>query len=168
MTGYYGGRTETRVRRMPVPVVVLDFTSEYPSVCRLLDAWSFLTAERIDAIEEDAAAVQRFVDELTADALFDASSWSRFFAICQIEPDGEVLPVRARYDDHGQLGIGVNPYHYDAKRIEKPYPWYALPDIVASNLLGGRAPRIRRVIGFVPRGTIEGLRSTSLRGMVAG
>lgn len=166
MTAYFGGRTETRVRRVPVPVVVLDFKSEYPTVCRLLGAWPTLTADQIDAIEVDPGQVQSFVDGLTADDLFDRRTWSEFNVICQVEPTGEILPVRARYDEHGQLGIGVNPYQYDAERLGEPWPWYALPDVVTSRVLGGRAPRIRRAIRFEPRGSAPGLSSTSLRGTV--
>jgi hypothetical protein len=166
MTGYFGGRTETRVRRTPVPVVVLDFKSEYPTVCRLLDAWSILTAERIDAVETDPRQVRSLVDGLATEDLFDPDTWRAFNVICQVEPAGEILPVRARYDEHGQLGIGVNPFHFDAERLGEPWPWYALPDVVASKVLGGRAPRIRRAIRFQPYGRATGLASTSLRGAV--
>src|SRR5207245_2827712 len=36
MTAYYGGRAECRIRRVPVPVVYLDFRSMYPTVCSLM------------------------------------------------------------------------------------------------------------------------------------
>jgi hypothetical protein len=166
MTAYFGGRTETRVRRVPVPVVVLDFKSEYPTVCRLLGAWPTLTADRVHAVQVDPGQVQSFVDGLKADDLFDRGTWSEFNMICQVEPTGEILPVRARYDEHGQLGIGVNPFYYDAERLGEPWPWYALPDVVTSRVLGGRAPRIRRAIRFEPRGNAPGLSSASLRGTV--
>src|SRR5439155_18935944 len=39
MSGFYGGRAEARIVRTPVPVVLVDFTSMYPSVNALLGTW---------------------------------------------------------------------------------------------------------------------------------
>jgi hypothetical protein len=36
MQSYYGGRSESRIRCVEVPVVPVDFTSEYPTCCALL------------------------------------------------------------------------------------------------------------------------------------
>jgi hypothetical protein len=120
----------------------------------------------IDAREEDPSAVKSFLDDLSEDALFDPATWKQLPVICQVAPSGDVLPVRARYDGHGQLGIGVNPYHVDQGRLGTPFPWYTLPDVIASKLLGGRAPRVLRAIRFLPDGTDDGLAPTSLRGLV--
>ena len=35
MQSFYGGRSETRIRGVEVPVAPLDFTSEYPTCCAL-------------------------------------------------------------------------------------------------------------------------------------
>jgi len=43
-SAFYGGRAEARIRRTPVPVVLTDFTSMYPTVCALMGFWPFLTA----------------------------------------------------------------------------------------------------------------------------
>ena len=45
MQSYYGGRSECRIRHEAVPVVPVDFTSEYPSCCANLGLFKFLTAE---------------------------------------------------------------------------------------------------------------------------
>ena len=45
MQSYYGGRSETRIRCAEVPVVPVDFTSEYPSCCALLGLFDVLTAK---------------------------------------------------------------------------------------------------------------------------
>jgi hypothetical protein len=37
LQSYYGGRSETRIRCAEVPVVPVDFASQYPSACVLLD-----------------------------------------------------------------------------------------------------------------------------------
>src|SRR5207248_1819015 len=44
MQSYYGGRSETRIRSVEVPVVPVDFTSEYPTCCALLGLFKVLTA----------------------------------------------------------------------------------------------------------------------------
>ena len=46
MGSFMGGRSETRIRLQEVPVVPVDFTSEYPSTCVLLGIWNILTAQR--------------------------------------------------------------------------------------------------------------------------
>ena len=45
MQSYYGGRSETRIRCAEVPVVPVDFTSEYPTCCALLGLFDVLTAK---------------------------------------------------------------------------------------------------------------------------
>ena len=47
MQSYYGGRSETRVRCAAVPVVPVDFTSQYPSCCALLGLFDVLTAKSV-------------------------------------------------------------------------------------------------------------------------
>jgi hypothetical protein len=52
MQSYYGGRSETRIRCAEVPVVPVDFTSEYPSCCALLGLFDVLTAKTVE-FEDD-------------------------------------------------------------------------------------------------------------------
>ncbi|MGH2651510.1 MAG: hypothetical protein ACRDHK_09910 [Actinomycetota bacterium] len=75
-----------------------------------------------------------------------------------IDPDDDVLPVRARYEA-GRQGwqIGVNPLRGEPR-------WYALADAVAAKLLTGRIPTILRALVPVPTGTQDGLRPVRLRG----
>ena len=62
MQTYYGGRSETRIRCTEVPVVPVDFTSEYPTCCALLDLFEILTAESI-TFEDDTNNIRKFVEE---------------------------------------------------------------------------------------------------------
>jgi hypothetical protein len=48
MESYSGGRAETMLRLNEVPVVPVDYTSEYPSVCALLGLFRILTAEKLE------------------------------------------------------------------------------------------------------------------------
>jgi hypothetical protein len=55
MAAFFGGRAECRIRRVPTPVRLYDFTSMYPTVGALMDLHRFQLASRI------------IVDEITAE-----------------------------------------------------------------------------------------------------
>jgi hypothetical protein len=82
---------------------------------------------------------------IAVDDCFDPGQWRDFVVIAEIVPDGDVVPVRADYaPENGN--IDINPLHAD-----RPL-WYALPDLIASKLLTGQTPTIRRALRFVPAG----------------
>ncbi len=78
----------------------------------------------------------------------------------QIQPDGDVLPVRANYRDTDEWSIGVNPLH-----SQQPL-WFTLPDLIASKLLSGRTPAVLQAVRFQPVGQQDGLTPVRLRGEV--
>jgi hypothetical protein len=160
MLGYFGGRAEARIRRTPVPVAYCDFLSMYPTVNSLMGMWDLLTAaelEIVDATDE----VRALLDGVTVERIFDPVVWNklRFFAL--VEPTDDLLPVRAQYaltEQH--FGIGVNCF-----TAQEGF-WYAGPDVVASTVLTGRAPRIQRAFRLVPKGRQDELRPVQLRGEI--
>lgn len=158
MQSYYGGRSETRIRCVEVPVVPVDFTSEYPTCCALLGLFYVLTAESV-TFEDDTESVRTFLRDITLDRCFEPSTWKecRFFAL--VKPDRDILPVRTVYNQVTQ-NIGNN---YLAS--ENPL-WFAGPDLIASAIRTGKAPQIIRAIRMVPHGKQAGMRSVNLRGMV--
>jgi hypothetical protein len=160
MAGYYGGRAETRIRCQPVPVVYVDFLSMYPTVCALLDLWSLLNHTRIRVDDGDPAKLQAWLNQLTPDHLFDKTTWPRIRALVQIQPNGEILPVRACYSGDRTFQIGVN--HYSSREPQ----WYALPDVAAATLLTGRAPRVLRVLQLKPGRRPSRLHPITLRGEI--
>jgi hypothetical protein len=158
MQAYYGGRCECHIRHTEVPVVHVDFTSQFPSANALLGNWQVLTARDVrftDATRE----VRRFLASVTLKRSFRKSFWRclSFFAL--VAPDDDILPVRAMYN-HETTNIGVN--HLTS---QKPI-WFAGPDVVASILLRGKVPRIVKAIRMVPQGRQAGLRTTKLRGLI--
>jgi hypothetical protein len=159
MVAYYGGRSECRIRRVPVPVVYCDFLAMYSTVCALLGLWRLLTSTKVRVVEHDPAQLQAQLGNLTPDQLLEPSRWPGLVALAQIAPDGDVLPVRGRYDGKN-FGIGLNPLH-----TTEPM-WYALPDLHAATLLTGRAPTILRHIAFAPGRRVRALRPVRLRGQV--
>jgi hypothetical protein len=158
MQSYFGGRAETRIRHWEVPVCLVDFMSQYPTVNELLGNWSVLIAESVefpDATDE----VRALLSKITLDNCFDRKIWPQFKFFALVCPDNDILPVRTVYNGTTQ-NIGVN-YLTSKEPI-----WFAGPDVIASILLTGKVPRIEKAIRVQPRGRQSGLGSTSLRGMV--
>ncbi len=158
MQSYYGGRSETRIRCAEVPVVPVDFTSEYPSCCALLGLFDVLTAESV-SFDDDTESVRRFLKRVTRQGCLKPALWERcnFFAL--VEPDNDILPVRTVYNEVTQ-NIGNN-------HLTSNTPiWFAGPDLIASVIRTGNVSRIIRAIRMVPHGKQAGMRSVNLRGMV--
>ncbi|MGH9765677.1 MAG: DNA polymerase, partial [Blastocatellia bacterium] len=165
MGGYFGGRTEVRQRRVMTQVLYCDFTSMYPTVSTLMGLWPFVIA--MGMTWRDATAETRaFVNRVTLAELQKRETWRRFHVIVQIEPDGDILPVRAKYeyeplpfqDRMAHYTIGLNYLSSD-----RPL-WYALPDIIASKLLTSRVPKILKAIAFEPKEQQDGLQPVTIAG----
>lgn len=145
MTTFYGGRTEVRIRKIPIKIKYLDFLSMYPTVCILQNLWSFVIANQID--EQDYTKQTReFVRETSLDDLQDPKIWRELAVIVGIKADSDILPVRARYGNKHSYNIGINHVTYDG------ILWYALSDVLASKILTGKSPEVIKAIRFVPKG----------------
>ena len=158
MQGYFGGKAECRIRSWEVPVCLVDFMSQYPTVNELLDNWSVLTAKNV-TFPDATKAVCKLLSRITLDRCFDRKLWPQFKFFGLIRPDDDILPVRAVYNGTTQ-NIGIN-YLTSKEPI-----WLAGPDIIASLLATGRVPHILKAIRIAPHHKQVGLGSTSLRGMV--
>ncbi|MEQ8832823.1 MAG: hypothetical protein RIB67_00100 [Miltoncostaeaceae bacterium] len=160
MAAYYGGRAECRIRRVPVPVVLCDFLSMYPTVNALMGSWQLLAAERIETVDA-TAEVRRLLASLDLERCFERELWRELLVLVEIEPAGEPLPVRARYrDPAGEWGIGLNHLHSTGSS------WYTLADCVTAKILGGTAPKVHRALRLIPVGAQSGLKPVRLRGAV--
>src|ERR1051326_7731857 len=71
-------------------------------------------------------------------------NWTKLQAIVLVEPQEDVLPIRAKYGQKHVWNIGIS--HVSSKSSL----WYSLADIIASKLYTGRTPKILRAIRFVP------------------
>jgi hypothetical protein len=161
MTAYYGGRSECRIRRHPMPVVYLDFSSMYPTVNALMKLWSLVIADRIEVRDATEDVIQ-LLEGLNLQRVFDPDFWPGLCVLVELLPQGDILPVRARYQGlsstNSGFQIGVNALSSNVPR------WYALPDVVASCLLSRRVPKVLRALRLEPHGIQEGLRPVALRG----
>jgi hypothetical protein len=157
MVAYFGGRAECRIRRVPIPISLLDFRSMYPTDCSLMGLSRFLTCARVKVTEEDPAKIERWLTRQNLESCFDQRLWSKLPALVLVQPSGDILPVRARYARGGSYGIGVNPFFSD-----EPV-WVTLADALASRLLIGRTPKILRCLRLTPVGRAAGIRPFSVR-----
>jgi hypothetical protein len=156
MSTFYGGRTSTRIRRFLVPVRYCDFLSMYPTVNALLGTWDLLTAAGYRIVDVTDRA-RELLATVTLDRLFDRGVWPELCFFAQLRPEGDILPVRAKWDTEDARQIGINPLTAGNQL------WYAGPDLVAAALLGSKPPRIERAFAIVPardeRGKVARLKS---------
>jgi hypothetical protein len=158
MQSYYGGRAECRIRKIPVPVVHTDFTSQYPTVNALLGNWDVLKASRV-RFEDCTRSVRRLLPKVRLPDTFTPEFWKELAFFVLIEPEKDILPVRTVYNGR-TLNIGIN---YLTSR--EPV-WYAGPDVVAAVLLTGKRPKVVKAVRMVSSGQQHLLRSTNLGGTV--
>lgn len=64
MASYFGGRVNSNICRVGVPVVYVDFASMYATVCILLGVWEMLCADQIESVEADPTRSQSCRDGL--------------------------------------------------------------------------------------------------------
>jgi len=164
MQAYFGGRAEAHIRRTRVPVMRLDFVSQYCTVNTLLRNWEVLTAASVkfpDATKD----VHDLLDRVARgpDVCFNRQLWPQFRFFALIRPDHDILPVRAAYNDKDtdRLNIGLN--HLSS---EEPI-WFAGPDVISSILLtGGKVPHILKAIQVAPVGKQAELNPVHLLGKI--
>jgi len=157
MTALFGGRTEVHIRRTPVPVTVLDVVSQYSACGILLRLQEFWTCARVEVVNEDPARLQGWLARVTLDEVLNPASWAEMRGLALVEPHDDVLPVRADWHGNGTLGIGINV----VARSDEPL-WFAIPDLVASALRTGHAPKVVAVQRYEPRGKAAGLHPVEL------
>ncbi|MGA8575271.1 MAG: hypothetical protein WB609_06200 [Candidatus Cybelea sp.] len=162
IAAYFGGRADVRVRKTDIPVRVLDFTAMYATIFCLQRLHRLLGAPSI-GIEVVTPWVKGLLSPSEASQwamLYDPQTWAKLNCLVLVDPNWAIVPARFRQDDKDPYTIAVTPLHTREGR------WYTLADVIASVLLGGPAPKIRRAIRFIPRGRHRA-RSTLFRGDVA-
>lgn len=152
MTTYFGGRTEVRIRKQPVKVSYLDFTSMYPTIYVLQNMDKFLKCRKV-TFETTTEATQGFMNSVSLEDIAKKETWSRLATICRIVPNDDVLPVRSKYDSKHTYNIGINYL----KSEENTSLCYTLPDLIASKLLTGKTPVVEEAITFHPEGMQDDL-----------
>ena len=163
-SAFFGGRASAHVRKVPVPVVYTDFLSQYSTVNVLMGLWQFVTAREIRVVEDCREELAALLRGVTPESVLDPASWKRLAGFARIIPDGDVLPLRAKYSGNSWQ-IGVNYVHANSDD-PKDGLWYAWPDLVASVLLTGKVPHIVEAFRLAPVGKAKGLKKLAFRGQV--
>jgi hypothetical protein len=161
-SAFFGGRAEARIVRTAVPVRVLDATSMYPLVNALIGSSELLTSEWLEVVDVTITVTATLGRSDVLERCLQPHFWRDELGVTLVELDGledQVLPVRAPWDpDSIDPGIGVNPLTYDGRL------WYMVQDVIASVLLTGRVPTVRRAFRLVGRGRHDGLQAVRFRG----
>jgi hypothetical protein len=165
-SAFFGGRTSAHIRKVAVPIVYTDFLSMYPTVNRLMNLWRFVTADKIKIIDHCQSKIQRFLNRLAPDDLFEPATWEEMTSFVRVIPNGDILPSRGKYSvESKDWQVAIN-HLYAGSDDRKDALWFSLPDIVASSLLHGRIPQIVDAFRIEPHGKLRGLKPTELRGAI--
>jgi hypothetical protein len=145
MQAYFGGRSEVRIRDVELPVVLLDYTSNYPASAALLNTWNLEIAEkiRIKDFTKEARAILRSV---SPHKVRERKFWSQLNFIAKVVPDGQFLPGRTVFSEESgaeDTNIGWNPL-FSSSGI-----WFTAPDL-ANAVLHGHAIKIMKAIRLDP------------------
>jgi len=146
---YFGGRADVRVRKLGLPVRVLDFTAMYATIFCVQGLHKLLGAHRL-GVQAVTTEIRGLVGQMASDnglaMLYDPKTWAKLNCLVLVDPNWAILPVRMRKAHEDPYTIAVTPLQTSEGR------WYTLADVLAAMLLGGTAPKVRRAIRFVSRG----------------
>ncbi len=165
-TAFFGGRTSAHIRKVPVPVVYVDFLSMYPTVNGLMDLRRFLIAREVRVVKHCHAKIDKFLRTLTPEKLFHSDTWKRLPAFVKIIPNGDLLPSRGKYSvASNDWQVALN-YLYASDHDPSKGLWFSLPDVAASVLLTGQIPMIVEAFALEPVGKLPGVGPVRLGGEV--
>jgi hypothetical protein len=154
LSGYYGGRSEDRIRLEPRECRLCDFKSQYPFVNHAMALDRFRLAEKIEIrkCKERIQELLRLSAEELLDFLHSRANWEQLCCFVQVKLDRNIVPIRASFD-----GDSVN---IATTYVSSPYPtWYALPDILGSRLFDETRPiEILDAFALIPIREVQGLK----------
>jgi len=156
MESYFGGRSEVRIRDVELPVMLVDYTSNYPTAAALLNVWKLMIAERI-RINDVTEEARDILQSVTSERLLKREFWAKLDFIAQVIPDGQICPVRTEYADiEGEAtNIGCNPL------FSKTPIWLTGPDL-ANAVLQSYRIKVVSAIRLLPVGVQKGLRPVKI------
>jgi transcriptional regulator with XRE-family HTH domain len=119
--------------------------------------WRFVRAQGM-SWRDTTTETRDFLENVTVADLKRQETWRLLTTIVQVMPDGEIFPIRAKYNGDAQYTIGLN--HLTSRT---PL-YYTLADCISAKLLTGRAPRIVQSFSFTPNAIQENLRPVDIAG----
>lgn len=164
MAAYYSGLSEAWIVKIAVPVTYIDVHSMYPAVCILQGLWDLMKAEKIKVTDATQEIID-FLKNVQLSDLFSPETWKRLPVLCLIEPQEDILPVRADYRWRKPQASKVSHRIALANVESAPPMWYTLADCLVSYIRTGKPPRILYALKFIPEGSRQ-LQPVSIRGGV--
>jgi hypothetical protein len=148
MEGYFGGRSEARIRHQIIECMLADFRSQYTSVNALMKLQELLLAICVNVVRNSNSA-REFLETTGLNELQKKDTWPKLRGFARIRPSGDGLPFRCEYtNDDGEKSINVG-INYVKSACDG---WYSFAGIIASKSLTGKCPEILETIEFVPVG----------------
>jgi hypothetical protein len=99
ISAYFGGRADVRVRKLDLPIRLLDFTAMYATIFCLQRLDRLLTAPAI-RIKPVAGEIRALVGQMASDnpsvSLFDPKVWLQLNCLVLVDPSWAILPIRMR------------------------------------------------------------------------
>jgi hypothetical protein len=95
---------------------------------------------------------------LLAEDLRKPDTWLKLTVLVRIQPEWDILPVRAPYGEEAQATIGANHLKADGPL------WFTLADCVASKLQTGITPKVIEALVFEPGKPQLNLRPVAIAG----
>lgn len=153
MCAYHPGRSEAHIVNVPLPVTLLDVHGMYPFVFIRQGLFSLMRAEQIQVVDATAETI-RFLEEVRREESLRSETWSRMNVLCLVEPEGDILPIRADFRRHAGKEGSVS-YRAGLATItsSKQALWWPLADCLESKRRTGRPPRVIVALKLVGRGS---------------
>ena len=107
LSGYFGGRSEVRIRRELRQVMLCDFLSMYPTVCTLTGLWPFVIGKGM-TWKDGTTEITQILRSWSLKDLQTKANWRSLVAVVQVRPEADVFPVRAQYNEGADGTIGAN------------------------------------------------------------
>jgi hypothetical protein len=136
--------------------------------------WQFVIAEGMTWRDDATEEVRQFLNEVTLSDLEQPKTWKLLRTLVRIQPEWDILPVRAPYSDEPQATISDEPQAtisdepqatIGANHLKTDAPlWLTLADCIASKLLHGITPKIIEALVFEPGKRQAGLRPVPIGG----
>ncbi|MDE2588888.1 MAG: hypothetical protein KGL95_04405, partial [Patescibacteria group bacterium] len=109
--------------------------------------------------QEATREISDFIDRFMLADVQNPKNWERLQGIALVRPEGDILPLRARYGQKHVWNIGIS-------RVTSKIPlWYSIADVIASKLYTGKTPKILKAYKFVPKGVQENLQKINVHGI---
>ena len=155
MSAFYGGRAEARIVRTELPIVLLDFTSMYPSVNALLGTWPLLCSNRLRT-RDVTRRTRLLADRTCLERCLGPKLWRDVgVTLVELETDGDLLNAWRLRPASVDYAMAINPLTYEGRL------WYMLPNILAATVLSplhgqAKSPRVVRALRLEPEGMQRG------------